>query len=168
MEIQGQRPMELLWDQESHQMVHQSHHQELPLTESLLALEFHQMEIQGQRPMELLWDQESHQMVHQSHHQELPLTESLLALEFHQMEIQGQRPMELLWDLESHQMGPLYAPMKTTLHQFCFANYLKALKRKREICHLGAQSMMEIHSINQDVHIYLSKREHLYVNFGVN
>merc|ERR1712013_954405 len=91
-----------------HQMVHQSHHQELPLTEPLLALEFHQMEIQGQRPMELLWDQESHQMVHQSHHQELPLTESLLALEFHQMEIQGQRPMELLLDLESHQMVHQY------------------------------------------------------------
>merc|ERR1719382_287340 len=111
-------------------MVHQSHHQELPLTESLLALECHQMEIQGQRPMELLLDQECHQMVHQSHHQELPLTESLLALEFHQMEIQGQRPMELLLDLESHQMGPLYVPMKTTLHHFCFANSLKALKRK--------------------------------------
>merc|ERR1712180_226765 len=100
--------MELLLDQECHQMVHQSHHQELPLTESLLALECHQMEIQGQRPMELLLDQECHQMVHQSHHQELPLTESLLALECHQMEIQGQRPMELLLDLESHQMVPQY------------------------------------------------------------
>merc|ERR1719266_2571447 len=100
--------MELLLDQECHQMVHQSHHQELPLTESLLALECHQMEIQGPRPMELLLDQECHQMVHQSHHQELPLTESLLALECHQMEIQGQRPMELLLDLESHQMVPQY------------------------------------------------------------